>query len=171
MEVTKPAVEDAIRGIDRAGVASARWFGGKGRAIGSIDLAEAFVLPADGRHVLAVANVVYERGPAEAYLFPLVADASALRQAAEGDGTLRALAGAIAEGWTIPALPRTPEPAGEVTAALVCRPASALRGLQPGGAQALGRLPNGRSVWTSPIPAWCSGSDSCSRPSAGFSLV
>ena len=58
MEVTKPAVEDAIRRIDPAGVASARWFGGKGRAIRSIQLAEAFVLPGDGRHVLAVANVV-----------------------------------------------------------------------------------------------------------------
>jgi maltose alpha-D-glucosyltransferase / alpha-amylase len=141
VEVTKGAVEDAIRGIDQAGVASARWFGGKGRAIGSIELAEAFVLPGDGRRVLAVANVVYQRGPAEAYLFPLVADAGALRQAAEGDGTLRALAGAIAEGRTIAALPSTPEPAGEVTAALVCRPASALRGLEPGGAQALGSLP------------------------------
>jgi hypothetical protein len=141
VDVTKPAVADAIRGIDRAGVAAARWFGGKGRPIGSIDLTEAFVLPGDGRHVLAVANVVYERGPAEAYLFPLVADARALRQAAEGDGTLRALAGAIAEGRTIPALPSTSEPAGEVSAALVCRPASALRDLEPGGAQALGRLP------------------------------
>ena len=109
VEVTKPAVEDAIRRIDPAGVASARWFGGKGRAIRSIELAEAFVLPGDGRHVLAVANVVYERGPAEAYLFPLVADAGVLRPAAEGDGTLRALAGAIAEGRTIPALPSDPD--------------------------------------------------------------
>jgi maltose alpha-D-glucosyltransferase / alpha-amylase len=146
VEVTRPAVEDAIRRIDRAGVASARWFGGKGRAIRSIELAEAFVLPDDGRHVLAVANVVSERPPAEAYLFPLVADSGALRPAAEGDGTLRALAGAIAEGRTIPALPPVPEGAAEpaqpapVTAALVCRPASGLRDLEPGGAAAVGRL-------------------------------
>jgi len=146
VEVTRPAVEDAIRRIDRAGVASARWFGGKGRAIRSIELAEAFVLPDDGRHVLAVANVVSERAPAEAYLFPLVADSGALRPAAEGDGTLRALAGAIAEGRTIPALPSIPEGAVEaaqpapVTAALVCRPASGLRDLEPGGAAEVGRL-------------------------------
>ena len=150
MEVTKPAVEDAIRRIDPAGVASARWFGGKGRAIGSIELAEAFVLPgelpSDGRHVLAVANVVYERGPAEAYLFPFVADAGALRPAVEGDGTLRALAGAIAEGRTIPALPSVPEaaaPAAQpapVTAALVCRPASGLRDLEPAGAPSINGL-------------------------------
>ena len=146
MEVTRPAVEDAIRRIDPAGVASARWFGGKGRAIRSIELAEAFVLPGDGRHVLAVANVVSERVPAEAYLFPLVTDAGALRPAAEGDGTFRALAGAIAEGRTIPALPSIPEgaaepaPSGPVTAALVCRPASSLRDLEPGGAPSLNGL-------------------------------
>ena len=146
MEVTKPAVEVAIRRIDPAGVASARWFGGKGRAIGSIELAEAFVLPGDGRHVLAVANVVYERGPTQAYLFPLVADGEELRPAAEGDGTLRALAGAIAEGRTIPAIPSVPDAAVEggqpapVTAALVCRPASGLRDLEPTGASAVAGL-------------------------------
>ena len=143
MEVTKPAVEDAIRRIDPGGVASARWFGGKGRAIRSIQLAEAFVLPGDGRHVLAVANVVAERAPAEAYLFLLVVDAGVLRPATEGDGTFRALAGAIAEGRTIPALPSIPEgatepaQAGPVTAALVCRPASGLRDLAPGGASSV----------------------------------
>ena len=146
MEVTKGAVEDAIRGIDPADVAAARWFGGKGRAIGSIEIAEAFALPGDGRHVLAVANVVFERGPAEAYLFPLVAGADPLRPAAEGDGTLRALAEAIAEGRTIPALPSVPDdaadsaPAGPVTAALVCRPAPGLQDLEPGGAPALNGL-------------------------------
>jgi maltose alpha-D-glucosyltransferase/alpha-amylase len=146
VEVTKSAVEDAIRRIEPAGVASARWFGGMGRAIGSIELAEAFVLPGDGRHVLAVANVVYERAPAEAYLIPLVADAGVLRPAAAGDGTLRALAGAIAEGRTIPALPSVPEGAAEpaqpgpVTAALVCRPASGLRDLEPNGASAVAGL-------------------------------
>jgi len=146
VEVTKATVEAAVRRIDPDAVASARWFGGKGRAIRSIELAEAFVLPGDGRHVLAVANVVSERAPAEAYLFPLVADAGALRPAAEGDGTLRALAGAIAEGRTIPALPSVPEGGVEpaqpapVTAALVCRPASGLGDLEPGGAAALGRL-------------------------------
>jgi len=146
VEVTKGAVEDAIRGIDPADVAAARWFGGKGRAIGSIEIAEAFALPGDGRHVLAVANVVFERGPAEAYLFPLVAGADPLRPAAEGDGTLRALAEAIAEGRTIPALPSVPDdaadsaPAGPVTAALVCRPAPGLQDLEPGWAPALNGL-------------------------------
>ena len=84
-----------------------------------------------------------ERAPAEAYLFPLVVDAGVLRPAAEGDGTFRALAGAIAEGRTIPALPSIPEgaaepaQAGPVTAALVCRPASGLRDLAPGGASSV----------------------------------
>jgi maltose alpha-D-glucosyltransferase/alpha-amylase len=141
VEVTRAAVEDAMRRADPADVASARWFGGKGRAIRSIELAEAFVLPGDGSHVLAVANVRYERGPVDAYLFPFVADGPGLRPAAEGDGTLQALAVAIAEGRTIASLPSAPEPAGEVTAALVCRPASALRDLEPGGAAALARFP------------------------------
>ena len=146
MEVTKPAVEDAIRRIDPAGVASARWFGGKGRAIRSIELAEAFVLPGDGRHVLAVANVAYERGPAEAYLFPFVADGGTLRPAVDGDGTLRALGGAIAEGRTIASLPSVSDAAAgpaqpaPVTAALVCRPAAGLRDLAPGGAATVNGL-------------------------------
>ena len=104
------------------------------------------MLPGDGRHVLAVANVVYERGPAEAYLFPLVADAGALRPAAEGDGTLRALAGAIAEGRTIPALPSVPEvprnrprPARSRRRSCAVRP-SGLRDLEPGGAPAVSGL-------------------------------
>ena len=140
MEISRGDVETAIRAVSAADIEGARWFGGKGRAIRSVELAEAFVLPGDGRHVLAVANVAYDRGPSDAYLFPLVGDEGALRIAQEGDGTLRALAVAIAEGRTIPSLPSGPEPGAEVTAALVCRPALAMYDLAPGGAEAVERL-------------------------------
>ena len=146
MEITRDLAEATIRQLDPADVAAARWFGGKGREIRSIGLAEAFLLPGD-RHVLAVADVAYARGPADAYLFPLVADEGGLRLATDGDGTFRALAVPIAEGRTIPSLP----PAGEatsaddaapapVTGALVCRPALGLRDIEPDGAHATKRL-------------------------------
>ena len=101
------------------------------------------MLPGE-RHVLAVAEVAYERGPADAYLFTLVVDGDSLRLAQDGEGALRALAVAIAEGRTIPSMPKSPEAAsgeegapGPVTAALVCRPARGLHKLEPGGAAAI----------------------------------
>ena len=108
MEVTKQAVEDAIRRIDPAGVASARWFGGKGRAIGSIELARRSCSPATGGTSWRSRTSSLSRTD-RAVPVPLVADAGALRPAAEGDGTLVGMAGAIAEGRTIPALPSIPE--------------------------------------------------------------
>ena len=148
MEIAREHAEAAIRRLDPADIAAARWFGGKGREVRSIGLAEAFVLPGD-RHTLAVADVAYDRGPADAYLFPLIADGGGLRLAADGDGTFRALAVAIAEGRTIPSLPTAgaasadDSAAGQVSAALVCRPAVALRDLEPEGAEAIGRLTEG----------------------------
>ena len=111
------------------------------------------------------------------YLFPLVADAGALRPAAEGDGTLRALAGAIAEGRTIPALPSNPEGAAEpsqpgpVTAALVCRPASGLRDLERAGASAVAGLTERPLGMDQSNTSVVLGGDSCSRPTAGSSRV
>jgi maltose alpha-D-glucosyltransferase/alpha-amylase len=146
VEISRQDVEETIRRLDLTDIAAARWFGGKGREIRSIGLGEAFVLPGD-RHVLAVADVAYERGPTDAYLFPLIAEGEGLRIATDGDGALRALTVAIAEGRTIPSLPTasaataadsTP---GPVTAALVCRPALGLRDLEPDGAEAIERLP------------------------------
>jgi maltose alpha-D-glucosyltransferase/alpha-amylase len=146
VEIAREDAEAAIRQLDPADIAAARWFGRKGRELRSIALAEAFVLPG-ARHVLAVADVAYERGPADAYLFPLIAHGGRLRLATDGDGTFRALAVAIAEGRTIPSLATTGEAtpaddtaAGPVTAALVCRPALGLRDLEPEGAQAIERL-------------------------------
>ena len=141
MEIGRSDVEAAIQRLSHADIAGARWFGGKGREIRSVELAEAFVLPGDGGHVLALADVAYDRGPADAYLFALVADDGTLRVAREGDGTLRALAVAIAEGLTIPSLPSAPELGAEITAALVCRPALAMLELEPDGAGSIEHLP------------------------------
>ncbi len=111
-----------------------------------MELGEAFLLPGDGGHVLAVASVSFRSGRAEQYQFAFTAGNDGLRLAVEGDGTWRALAVAIAEGRTIPSLPREPEPGtpagtpGPVTAALVCRPAPALADLAPGGGNAVGAM-------------------------------
>ena len=132
-----------IAALDPDAIATARWFGGKGRAIRSVALAEAFILPGDGAQVLAAVDVAFERGPADRYVFALSRGADGLRIAIEGDGAWRALAVAIAEGRTIPSLAREPDVAtaattpGPVTAALVCRPSSALRDLAPAGAVAV----------------------------------
>ena len=148
MEITRAQVETAIRGLGPAEIAGARWFGGKGREIRSVGLAEAFVLSNDGHHVLAIAEVAYLSGAPDAYLFPLVHEGGAIRPAKDGDGTLRALAVAIAEGRTIASLPTEsdeaatdPDAPGSVTAALVCRPALALRDLAPDGPGAIVGLP------------------------------
>lgn len=137
MEIARSDFDAAIRRLSPADVAGARWFGGKGREIRSVELAEAFVLSGDGRHVLSLVDVAYDRGPNDTYLFPMIALDGAIRVAREGDGTLRALAVAIAEGRTIPSMPSAPEAVAEVTAALVCRPALAMRDLEPGGAAAV----------------------------------
>jgi trehalose synthase-fused probable maltokinase len=142
IEPTWSDVEAAVRAIDPADVAGARWYGGKGRAIARIRPAEAFDLAAGA--VLAIADIEPVEGPAGRYLLPLRAERAGLRVAVEGDGTWRALAVAIAEGQTIPSL-RRPVAAGgvpgPVSAALVCRPAGALRTLVPGGAAAVASLP------------------------------
>jgi maltose alpha-D-glucosyltransferase/alpha-amylase len=142
IEPTWSDVEAAVRGVEPADVAGARWYGGKGRAIERIAPAEAFDLGAGA--VLAIVDIEPADGPAGRYLIPLRAEGGELRQAVEGDGTWRALAVAVAEGRTVPSLRR---PAtligapGQVAAALVCRPAGALRGLVPGGAEAVASLP------------------------------
>jgi maltose alpha-D-glucosyltransferase/alpha-amylase len=147
VEITRSAVDVAIGRVQPADVEAARWFGGKGREVRSVALAEAFVLSDDGRHLLAIATVGYARGSPDAYLIPLVAEEGGVRLARNGDGALGALAVAIADGRTIPSLPADgPEASGDdaaravVTAALVCRPAPGLRDLEPGGAAAIGQL-------------------------------
>jgi trehalose synthase-fused probable maltokinase len=78
------------------------------------------------------------------YLFPLIRAGGGVRIGAEGEGAWRALASAIAEGRTVPAVSRRVASAGgapgPVTAALVCRPASGLSGLIPAGAPKIADL-------------------------------
>jgi trehalose synthase-fused probable maltokinase len=142
IEPTWSDIEAAVQAIDPADVAGARWYGGKGRAIVRIAAAEAFDL--GGGAVLAIADVEPADGSSGTYLLPLRADGPVLQVAVEGDGTWRALAVAVAEGRTTPSLRRpvtaTGAP-GPVSAALVCRPAGALRELVPGGAKAVAALP------------------------------
>ena len=76
------------------------------------------------------------------YAIPFVAEDGGWREAGDGDGAWRALAAAIAEGRTIPALAADDAPpagvaargAGQVDAALVCRPS-------PGFAELWGEEP------------------------------
>lgn len=120
----------------------ARWYGGKGRPIARVALAEAFDLGGGG---LLAAVDVFEQGSDEPvrYVLPL-ARAEGGRPVIDDEAPLRALAVAIAEGRTIPSLPRRPAPVttqpAPVTAALVCRPAAALRDLVPGGVAAVAAL-------------------------------
>jgi len=134
-ELTWAEVGAALDGLDPGQVAAARWFGGKGRPVDRIAPVEAFDLGAGAG--LAIADVGERGGPAGRYLLPLTREAGRVRIAVEGDGVWRALAVAIAEGRTVPAVPRgapTDRAPGPVTAALVCRPAAGLRSLARGGA-------------------------------------
>ena len=118
-------VARALAGLDREAIVGERWFGAKGRTIGSIELEDAFVLDAAASHVLAVARFGLDDGSWQRYSFVLTG--RPLRVAAGGEGAARALIAAIAEGRAIAALPR--EADGQVTG-------------DPG-------LPSARPVWRS----------------------
>jgi maltokinase len=132
----RAAVATALQTLDRDALASARWFGAKGRTIDVIALHEAFLLDQEGPHVLAIADLTLDDGTRDRYSLALTG--TPLREAVPGDGAWRALAIAMAEGRTIAAMPRPTKPAatstppatpatpGPVTAALVCRPAVAM---------------------------------------------
>ncbi|MEA2613440.1 MAG: maltose alpha-D-glucosyltransferase / alpha-amylase [Chloroflexota bacterium] len=85
--------------------------------------------------MLAVVALTLDDRSRQQYSFALTD--SPLREAAPGDGVWRALAVAMGEGRTIPAL--TDDPTAPVRAALVCRPAPAFRDLVPGGAEQIAR--------------------------------
>ena len=122
---TRADVARALSAFDPGLIAGARWFGAKGRAIVDVDLDEAFVLDEAGPHVLATVHLALDDRTTQRYAFALTG--APLREAAPGDGTWRALAVAMGEGRTIPALGRTPDdPGATVTAALVCRPGPAI---------------------------------------------
>ncbi len=88
-------------------------------------------------HVLAIAGVRLDDGSERRYAFALTG--RPVRVASAGDGAWGGLVAAMAEGRTIPALRPDSDPGATPTAALVCRPASAM----VGGAWALGERPLG----------------------------
>ena len=93
--------------------------------------------------MLAVARLELDDVSTQRYTFALTG--RPLRPASDGDGAWRALLVAIAEGRTIAGLGDDPTANGErpdpVRAALVCRPATALGELVPGGTNAVRALP------------------------------
>ncbi len=126
--LTFAAIATFVAALPRDELAGARWYGGKGRTITGISLVEAFEV-GDGL-ALALVDVAEQGGGGGRYTIPVAATAAAggFAVAAAGAGVWRALAAAVGEGRTIPSLARRPGLAapGPVTAALVCRPASAL---------------------------------------------
>jgi trehalose synthase-fused probable maltokinase len=123
--MTRADVAAAVARLDRDAITAARWFGAKGRSIVAIDLDDAFVLDEQPPHVLAIATFTLDDGAKQRYTLALTG--GTLREAAHGDGAWRALAVAMGEGRTIPALPRDPsDPTATPTAALVCRPGAAM---------------------------------------------
>ena len=138
MILDRAVVAASVRALDLQVLAGRRWFAAKGEPVTSARLAHAFGLTATHALALVDLRVGAERGRTERYALAFVADADVpegAREADETDGVWRALAAAIAEARTIPALPREGGPAVEagsagsagsaaVDAALVCRPAT-----------------------------------------------
>ncbi len=142
MTLDRAAADAAVRALDLGALAGQRWFAAKGEPVASARLAHAFALSGEAVLALVDLRVGAGEGRLERYAVPLAERDGALVEAAEGDGAWRALAVAIAEGRTIPALGR--EPAGGpsamgagVESALVCRPSPGLRAVWDGGAPAL----------------------------------
>jgi trehalose synthase-fused probable maltokinase len=128
MALNRAAVAAAVRSLDLVALARERWFAGKGEGVTSARLAHAFALAGDAALALVDLRVGEGTGRVERYTMPFTMQADgSVRPASDGDGVWRALAVAIAEGRTIPALGREPgdgsaaKGAG-VDAALVCRP-------------------------------------------------
>ncbi len=87
-------------------LAAQRWFGARDRAISGVELADAAALPLPGGDLdawLLVVDVSFADGGERRYLVPAVGPQGApLREPADGDGTWRALVGAIATRATLP---------------------------------------------------------------------
>ena len=133
--VDRAAIAAAVRALDLADLASRRWYAAKDEVPASAALAHAFVLADTAVLALVDVRVGEGRGRVDRYAVPFVAAGDGTwREAMEGDGAWRALAAAIGEGRTIPALatdgapvsPATGNGAGQVAAALVCRPSPGL---------------------------------------------
>ncbi len=162
MTFSRAEIAAAVRALDPDDLALRRWYAHRGERPTSARLAHAF--PLSGSAALALVDLrIGEAGAGETsgrderYAIPFVRDpvSHAVREAAAGDGAWRDLAVAIAEGRSIPALPREQGPGpkgsppsaggpaahgaaigaptangsvdpGRVEAALVCRPAPGL---------------------------------------------
>jgi len=135
----------AVAALDLDEIAARRWYASKGEVPSGARLAHGFALSADA--ALALVDLrVGERQ--ERYAVPFVLRDGTVREASETDGAWRALAVAIAEGRSIPAMGRAPGGTGSpgaglsapaagpehLDAALVCRPS-------PGFAEAWGEEP------------------------------
>ncbi len=127
MASTRVEVAAAVTALDRDGITSSRWFGAKGRTITQVALDESFVLDADAPHVLAIMTVTLDDHAPQRYSMALTG--APLRPAEPGDGAWRALGVAMGEGRIIAALASDSDGGAPPTAALVCRPAPALRDL------------------------------------------
>ncbi|HET7728231.1 MAG TPA: hypothetical protein VFK54_13000 [Candidatus Limnocylindrales bacterium] len=157
--LTRQTVAEAVARLDPAAIAAERWFGGKGTTVERLALAHAFALPAIPREdvpvdaVLAIVDVHAGARRLDRYLVPFVGSGGALRPAQSGDGVWLALGRAIAEAWTVPALPRRPADGsddagssaaagapGPIEAALVCRPSPGFGALVPEGSRAVATL-------------------------------
>jgi maltose alpha-D-glucosyltransferase / alpha-amylase len=133
MTFSRAGIAAAVRALDPDDLAARRWYAHKGERAVSARLAHAF--PLSDVAVLALVDLrigepeaAGTTGRNERYAIPFVRDpvSGTVREAAAGDGAWRALALAIAEARTIPALPHDPGSAtvsGAPEAALVCRPA------------------------------------------------
>ena len=73
--------------VDLESIASARWFGAKGRAVVAASLDEAFVLDEAAPHVLAVVTLTLDDRSRQDYAFAFTG--TPLREALPGDGAHR----------------------------------------------------------------------------------
>ena len=188
MTPDRAAVAAAVRELDLGALAGRRWYASKGEPPTSARLAHAFALAEGAVLALIDFRVGEGAGRIERYAVPFVAAGTGervgdgegagdggdrgAREALEGDGAWRALAVAIAEGRTIPAMTRDgPGPVrgaghgngadqgngpghGAVDAALICRPSPGFGEAWPGtvadlvraGERALGRDQSNTSV-------------------------
>ncbi|MCJ7709472.1 MAG: hypothetical protein MUQ32_01450, partial [Chloroflexi bacterium] len=108
MDLPRADVAAAVRALDPSDIASRRWFLQKGEVATSARLAHAFPLSVDTVLALVDLRIGEGSGRQERYAIPFIRDPASgtVREAVEGDGAWRVLAVAIAEGRTIPALPR-----------------------------------------------------------------
>jgi trehalose synthase-fused probable maltokinase len=122
------AVSGAVRDLDLVDLGARRWYVAGGEAPVSARLAHAFALAPDLVLALVDVETIQHGERTDRYAIPFVLRDGVVREAADGDGAWRALAAAIAEGRTIPAIAHdaTSEAdgtdGGQVNAALVCRP-------------------------------------------------